>query len=148
MLCSLDTNVLVYAANEDAAEHQPARELIAGALQEPSKWMLADQVLFELYQALRNPKILQNPLSAEASAEQLDFLHKQSGFLRCCYDVRCWNSIYEILSRPETPRQRTFDVVLGVTLARNGVTHFYTRNPKDFAGIEFKEVINPIDSLP
>ncbi|CAN5374994.1 type II toxin-antitoxin system VapC family toxin [soil metagenome] len=145
MLCSVDTNILLYAANEDAEEHQPARKLIAGALQEPSKWIVADQVLFELYQALRNPGILQNPLSPEASAERLDFLHKQSGFLRCRYDAHCWNPVYEILSRPETPRQRTFDVVLGVTLARNGVTHFYTRNTKDFAGIGFKEVINPID---
>ncbi len=145
MLCSLDTNILVYAANEDAEEHQPARKLIADALQEPFKWMVADQVLFELYQALRNPKILQNPLSAEATAARLDFLYQQSGFLRCRYDAHCWNPVYEILRRPETPRQRTFDVVLGVTLARNGVTHFYTRNARDFTGIGFKEVINPID---
>jgi predicted nucleic acid-binding protein len=46
-------------------------------------------------------------------------------------------------SNPEFPARRTFDAVLAVTLRSNGVTRFYTRNARAFAGAGFAEVIEP-----
>ena len=145
MLSSLDTNILVYAANEDAVEHRLAKDLVDEALQEPSKWILSDQVLFELYKALRNPKILVRPLDAAGAAKQVLFWRTKSGFLHCAYDLPSWETVFEILSRSDTSYQRTHDIVLGITLARNGVGRFYTRNTKDFEGLGIPQVINPID---
>ena len=44
---SLDTNILIYASNEDAPEHAKAQKVVAKLLATPSEWILADQVLIE-----------------------------------------------------------------------------------------------------
>jgi hypothetical protein len=54
---SLDTNILVYAANREAPEHGKALAVVRTMLAQPSEWILADQVLWEFYPALRHPRI-------------------------------------------------------------------------------------------
>jgi len=54
---SLDTNILLYAANEDCSEHPAALRLLDEALASPHEWILADQVLFEMYVGLRHPRV-------------------------------------------------------------------------------------------
>ena len=61
---SLDTNILLYAADEDCREHEAAIRLVNQALDSPTEWMLADQVLFEMYAGLRHPRVFAKPLSA------------------------------------------------------------------------------------
>ena len=39
---SLDTNILIYATNEDAPEHAKAQKVIAKLLATPNEWILAD----------------------------------------------------------------------------------------------------------
>jgi predicted nucleic acid-binding protein len=145
MLSSLDTHILVYAADEDAVEHPKASALMERALREPSRWMVAEQVLWEFYKALRNPRVVTRPLSAEQSARRIRFLREESGFLRCCYELNQWREVMQTLARPRTPFQRTHDVVLGVTLRAHGVERFYTRNTGDFQKVGFRELINQID---
>ena len=142
---SLDTNILVYAADEDADEHRAASVLVEEMLENPAEWVLADQVLFEFYRAMRNPRIFPHPLGATEAAMRIQFLQSQSGVARCCYELSYWNGIHTILSDSGTPAARTYDIVLGVTLRSHGVTRFFTRNTKDFSEIGFRDLINPID---
>ncbi len=44
---SLDSNILLSAANGDCEEHALAAALLNDALSAPHEWLLADQVLFE-----------------------------------------------------------------------------------------------------
>jgi len=44
-LCSFDTNILIYATDQDCAEHGAALELMESALDAPENWIVADQVL-------------------------------------------------------------------------------------------------------
>lgn len=60
---SLDANILYYATNADCPEHRPALEVLDRARGEPGDWILADQVLFEYYRLVRNPRVLESPLS-------------------------------------------------------------------------------------
>jgi len=142
---SLDTNILIYAANEDCEEHAKANALVNEALANSGDWIIADQVLFEYYKALRHPKILSRPLVATAAAAQVRFLRRRSGFMVCCYELTIWDRIFSKLEAEGFPYQRTHDLVLGETLRNNGVTTFYTRNIKDFAEIGFPNLVNPID---
>lgn len=145
MTNSLDTNILIYAANEDSQEHAQALKIVQEMLANPQSWILADQVLFELYKALRNPRILEKPLTASTAAEHIRFLREDIGVARCCYELSDWAPVWEQLAQSTTPAQRTHDIVLGVTLKKNGVEAFYTRNTKDFQSIGFSNLINPID---
>lgn len=142
---SLDTNILLYAADQDCREHNAAIRLVNAALGSPTEWMLADQVLFELYAGLRHPGVFAKPLSAAEAAKRVAFLRDESGFSFCCYELRSWPTIRTVLAIPAFPRRRTYDFVLAVTLRSNGVDEFYTRNIADFRDAGFKHLINPID---
>jgi predicted nucleic acid-binding protein len=142
---SLDTNILVYASDEDAREHKAAGIVIDEMLANPEEWILADQVLFEFYRAMRNPRIFQSPLGAREAALRIKFLQSESGVARCCYELDHWDGVFSLLKSTATPASRTHDLILGVTLRSNGVKRFFTRNSKDFIAIGFSELINPID---
>ena len=145
---SLDTNILVYAANADALEHAAAKTVVEEMLSHPEQWVLADQVLFEFYKALRNPRILEKPLGADAASRHLSFLCEHSGVPRCCYELEQWDAVLGRLRDPSTPYQRTHDIILAATLRARGVTRFYTRNTRDFQDAGFDELIDPIDKEP
>lgn len=140
---SLDTNVLVYAANASCPEHEAALALVEKMLANPSDWILADQVLWEFYKALRHPRILEKPRTASQAAAHVRFLRETSGVAFCAYDPHCFPEIIARLESKQFPYQRTHDVVLGATLRANGVKVFYTRNTKDFADAGFTRLIDP-----
>ena len=142
---SLDTNILVYAANRGAPEHGKALAVVQTMLAQPSEWILADQVLWEFYMALRHPRILQKPRSAAQAAAHLRFLREESGIACCAYELPHFAEVLECLERSRFPYQRTHDAILGITLRRHGVTVFYTRNEQDFADAGLGKIINPID---
>ena len=141
----LDTNILLYAADEDCREHDAAIRLVNDALRSPDDWMLADQVLFEMYAGLRHPGVFAKPLSAAEAARRVAFLRDESGFSFCCHELRSWPMIHAGFAMPAFPRRRTYDLVLAVTLQSNGVTDFYTRNVADFRTAGFNALVNPID---
>ena len=63
----------------------------------------------------------------------------------CCYEIALWGRMLDQLSRRDFPYQRTHDEILAQTLLHNGVKTFYTRNTKDFEGVGFEQLLNPID---
>ena len=142
---SLDTNLLLYAADEDCLEHAAAIELLNEALESPEDWMLADQVLFEFYFCLRHPRVFAKPLSAAEAVKRVAFLRDEAGFSFCCHELRSWQTIRTGLAKQSFPRRKTYDLVLAVTLRSNGINTFYTRNTADFRDAGFEAVINPID---
>lgn len=140
---SLDTNILLYATNADCAEYGWARPVLDSLLSHPSDWILADQVLFEYYRLIRNPRVLSKPLDARSASRQIRFFREEAGCLHCAYDATCWDAVVSRLSRRDFPPGRVFDLVLAVTLEANGVERFYTRNDSDFRSLELFEVMNP-----
>ena len=146
-LSSLDTNILLYAANEDASEHFVCNAFLQKVINEPSGWVIADQVYLELYRAIRNPKVMSYPLSAKQAADHVSILRDQLGIMHCCYNSECWNVVIQNLGSAHFPYRRTHDAILAATLVSYGVKTFYTRNTKDFADSGFQAVINPVDSI-
>lgn len=142
---SLDTNILVYGSNEDAPEYGKARKLIESLAETPQDWIIADQVLIETYRALRNPALMQHPLSATEASALLHFYREEAGCRRCCYELGTWIPLQKYLNSTRFDPRKTFDAVLAVTLLSNAVDTFYTRNTKDFKQFGFRTLINPID---
>jgi predicted nucleic acid-binding protein len=141
---SLDTNLLYYATNASCPEHSRARLFVEQTAREPLEWIVADQVLLEYYRLIRNPAVLERPLSASEAAHRVLFFRDEIGWRHCAYDRECWSEVMSGLSGTRFPARRTFDLVLAVTLRRNGVSAFYTRNPADFSGFDWFRVVDPI----
>ena len=55
---SLDTNILVYAANVDCDEHERANRLVNQALSSPHEWIIAEQVLSTYQKELHHGAIV------------------------------------------------------------------------------------------
>jgi toxin-antitoxin system PIN domain toxin len=142
---SLDTNILIYASNQDAPEHLKAQKLVGELLAVPSEWIIADQVLIEFYRALRNPAVFERPASAPEAWEIVKFYREEAGCQRCCFELQMWLPLEPHLKSRHFEAKRTFDAVLAITLISNTVDVFYTRNAKDFKGFGFRSVVNPID---
>jgi len=142
---SFDTNILLYAVNRDCPEFEAANVAIDFALTRPDEWCLADQTLFELYRLLRNATVLQRPLSGSEAADLLLYYREKTGWHRCAWELPFMNELVPFIGRNDFRPRRFFDVVLAITLKRNGVKRLYTRNVKDFEGLDFFEVVNPID---
>ena len=143
---SLDTNLLFYSINTLVPEHQGSRAFILQALAQPSEWIVADQVWFELYRLLRNPVLTETPLSATEADETIDYFRNRSGWSRCAWEPVTMDKLRKHWRVQSFPPRRTFDLVLAHTLKANGVTEFYTHNTKDFAEYGFFRVTDPLDS--
>jgi len=146
-LSSLDTNILLYAANEDAPEHDVCKAFLQHVVSEPADWIIADQVFLELYRALRNPKVMSHPLQSADAVRHLSIIRDEMGIMHCGYSPECWGGLIRKLARDDFPSRRTHDAVLAATLLSNGVKTFYTRNTKDFVDAGFQKLINPVDGL-
>ncbi|MCC5843984.1 MAG: PIN domain-containing protein [Verrucomicrobia bacterium] len=144
-MISLDTNILIYAVNQDCEEHDRARAVYQEMLSRPSEWIISDQVLFEFYRALRNPKIFEFPLTHTEALHQITFLREETGVLHCAYEHRLWETFMKPFQNSQPKSVQIFDYVLATTLLANGVNTFYTRNIKDFKRFSFKELVNPVD---
>jgi toxin-antitoxin system PIN domain toxin len=142
---SLDTNILIYASNGDAAEHLKAQKLVEELLAAPTEWIIADQVLIELYRALRNPAVFQRPATAPEAWGMVNFYREEAGCQRCCFELEMWRRLEAHLKSTRFEAKRTFDAVLAITLISNAVEVFYTRNTKDFKRFGFRSLVNPID---
>lgn len=142
---SLDTSILLYAINRDCAEHESCRTLVAEALDAPNDWVIADQLWFELYRLLRHPSVLQRPLDAATAANTVAWYRDKSGWQQCAWSPAQMPRLHAQWAQQDFPARRTFDAVLALTLRSNGVTRFYTRNVRDFAGAGFAAVVDPVN---
>jgi predicted nucleic acid-binding protein len=143
---SIDTNILLYAVNADCSEHVQARELVDAALSNPFEWIVADQVYFELYRLLRNPAVLERPLGAAEASSVIEYFRYRSGWSRCAWQLDHFDILLPYLRWEETRGIGVFDLVLAATLHDAGVTMLYTRNTRDFAGLDWFDVHNPIST--
>ena len=141
---SLDTNILLYGINRDCPEHEACRDLIGKALKESSSWIVAEQVWFELYRLLRNPSVLEKPLSSCDASETVAWYRNSSGWLTCAWEPDMMHKLHSLWGASGFQGRTTFDAVLAVTLESHGVKFLYTRNIRDFEVFDFFSLSNPL----
>jgi toxin-antitoxin system PIN domain toxin len=138
----IDTNILAYARLADSPWHKQACAFLE-SLGESSEVVIGEQILVELYLLLRNGKVLSPPLGpAEAVAECELFRSHPRWRLADAADVM--PDVWPCAAAPGFPRRRIIDVRLAKTLQSHGVQEFATANVKDFEGLGFRRVWNPL----
>ncbi len=75
----VDTNVLVYALDADAPQHEAARALLEAVREASTTLFVTSQILCEFYSVVTNPRRVSKPRSAAdavaAISGLLGFLH-------------------------------------------------------------------------
>ena len=140
-MLSVDTNILLYSLNNDCPEYAKASAFIDSIATEEA--VICELVLVELYLLLRNPAVVARPLASDAAAELCNAYRRNPAW-RLVDGAPVMNEVWEMASRAPFARRRIIDARLALTLRHHGVTRFATRNTKDFQGLGFDELLNPL----
>lgn len=140
----LDTNVLVYAHNQDALFHLPALRLISSILKGDIKGVLAQQNLWEFYAVITDKRRVMKHLSVNEASDLVE------SYLKSSFDI--------VLPTKETTKialalgkqgkvkgGQIFDAFLVATMLSNNLKTIITLNSKDFTPFSQIQVINLSD---
>ena len=145
ILFSCDTNILLHSLNANSPRHDLARTFVNSL---DSRFRMSELVLVELYVLLRNPAVLNQPLSAPEAVEICENFRrhpKWGGVIDLApQSARVMDQVWRAAADHNFARRRIFDARLAFTLRHYGVTHFATQNLKDFQGFGFREVFDPL----
>jgi len=143
---AIDTNLLVYAHNEDSEFNEKSAAFLEKVLNERNEdgnlgICIPAQVLTEFVNVITRHNV-RSPLSlSEAINLVQDYL--DTGVTIISQKESQIHTFLDVLASVTT-RKNIFDVALIATLRDNGVSGIYTVNVSDFKGSEFLEVINPL----
>lgn len=143
-MISIDTNLLLYSLNPSSKFHEAATKFLHSHFSDSSlRVVLAEYVLVELYVLLRNPAVMSQPLSAMAARDLVTSYWSIPNVMRVQH-ADIMDDVWKLAGAKAFARRRIFDLRLALTLRHTGVTHFATANVKDFEGLGFKKVWNPL----
>lgn len=135
---SFDTNILFYASNKESKYYQAANDLM-NSFADDSSVVLAELVLVELYLLIRNPAVMEIPLSEKEAYLFISSYRKHPSW-RLVENAPIMDEVWELAKSKDFPRRRVFDLRLALTLKYHGVKVFYTVNNKNFDQAGFSEV--------
>jgi len=139
MIYTLDTNVLVYAADESFPLHSAARDVRDRAVAEQRKARLCYSVLLEFFAVVTDSRRVGNPLPpAEAWREVRTYLN---AFEVLYPDERTLVELERLADQYQITRQTIFDALIVAMMIQYDVKGIYTDNRKDFARFDEVEVL-------
>ena len=137
----IDTNVLVYAADESSEFHEASR-----ALRDDEAVALAvtPQILMEFYAIITDPRRVASPRSGEEARAEIEKYANSSHIMTLHPTPGVLSQVLTLLaSYPQVTRQNIFDLFIVATMLGNGVNRIYTFNESDFALFTEIEVLRP-----
>jgi uncharacterized protein len=145
-MLSIDTNLLLYCYSETAPQHAPAKAFIEEASGRDDV-ALSEFVLSEFYLLLRNPTVLEQPLTAAQAVAVIQSYRQHPrwkifGFPPTSREIHA--ELWRQAAKPSFARRRIYDTRTALSLRAFGVNEFATANVKDFQGFGFSKVWNPI----
>ncbi len=143
-MISCDTNLLLHAYNKQSALHIPAKDFFI-KYSGNRDFTICELVLTEFYVLLRNPAVVEKPLSAEKAFEVCQRYRQNINWIVIDYPGGLMKEIWERASRPDLGRRSIFDARLALTLRHHGVSEFATRNVRHFQDYGFKHVWDPLE---
>jgi uncharacterized protein len=144
-MIGIDTNILLYSLNPSSKFHVPAVQFLNQCLGDRTRHIaIADYVLVELYNNLRNQVVMRHPLTPRKATEIVKSYWQFQNVSRIEY-APVMDKVWEYASGTQFARRRIFDVRLALTLQYHGVDEFVTANVKDFEQLGFRSVWNPVD---
>jgi predicted nucleic acid-binding protein len=139
----IDTNILVYANNEDSKFHAVCKSLVEKAVNGKIKTVVSVQNLIELYAVITDQRRVEHPLSP-IKAKQLIEFYKSSHIRVVVPLAQTVDTVTKLIEKHGPKSQSVFDYLLVATMLDNGVHGIYTANSEHFKHFDSVKVINPI----
>jgi len=144
MSYTIDTNILLYASDQESPHHERAKAFLEARGGDPDLLCLSWVTLMGYQRIATHPSIFRNPLSAQQAWGNVTSL---LALPRCrvITEQKGFNEEYERVSRTIGVKGNLVpDAHLAVILLQHGVSKIYTADA-DFRKFGFLNVVNPID---
>lgn len=140
----VDTNVLVYAANEDAPEGRRCREQLMAWREQASPWYLTWGVLYEFLRIVTHRRVLRSPWTIEGAWEFVAAL-LDSPSLHVLTETDRHEHVLRAVVAEVTGLKGNLvhDVHIATVMREHGIRRIVTRDG-DFRRFPFLEVIDPL----
>ncbi len=146
-MLSIDTNILFHGFNEDSPGHDRALAWLTAIAGEEDV-AISELILAELYRLLRNPAVLKHPLPADEAVEVIQTYRRHPRWRLIGFPIESrplHDALWQRARAKDFAFRRLYDVRTALTMISQGVTEFATVNVKDFEGLGFRKVYNPIE---
>ena len=144
----VDTNVLVYAADSSAPEHQRCRALLEQWREGSAAWFLTWGICYEFLRVVTHPRVLRRPWTASASGGFLEALWASPSLGFLVPTDRHRTVLRDIVRDVPTLAGNLFhDVETASLMREHGIRRICTRDT-DFHRFSFVDVIDPVTSEP
>ncbi len=140
----VDTNVLVYAANPDSAEHDPCYDLIQTWRRQATPWHLTWRIIYEFLRVVTHPRLLPSPYPLGEARRFVEGLLVVPSLAILIETPRHPDVLAQLTERmPQASGNFLFDLHTAVLMQEHGIRRIYTRDT-DFHRFDFIEVIDPL----
>ena len=138
----LDTNILVYAADELSPFHRKAKEIRDKVGRERIKACISLQVLTEFYSAVTNTRN-EIPLSPKKAKKEIESYLRNDFIIKLSPREKTIRRMIDLAQIKGVKGQNIYDTQIVATMLDNGIRRIYTNNDKDFVKFGEIEVVNP-----
>ncbi|MBN1346341.1 MAG: PIN domain-containing protein [Phycisphaerae bacterium] len=142
-LCVVDTNVLVYALDNESEFHSKARIVLDRGLEDNAGLCLTPQTLAELFAVVTNSRRVRSPMRPLEALSTIGHILSLPGVVLLPVPSDIVPRWLRLVERYPVTGSGIFDLQLVATMLGNGVRRVYTFNRSDFERIEEIEVLSP-----
>jgi len=140
----VDTNILVYAADEDSTFHSRCYELIEEWRRQTSPWYVTWGILYEFLRVITHPRVFRKPWSVTKAWSFIEAVLASPSLSILVATGRHADVAAEVIkSLPSLSGNQLYDAQTAILMREHGVRRIYTRDT-DFHRFSFLEPIDPV----
>lgn len=144
----VDTNVLVYAADTSAPEHDRCRQLVEGWRRRNSAWFLTWGICYEFLRVVTHPRVMRRPWTLPQAELFLSAIQDSRGLEILTPTERHGHVLAEVIAEvPGLAGNIIHDTQTAVLMREHGIRRICTRDT-DFHRFPFLEPIDPLTADP
>ena len=145
-MLSIDANLLLYAFNHASPWHAESREWLT-SIQDDEEVAISELILAEFYGLLRNPAVVKHPLPSDEAVDIIQTFRTHPRWRLIGFPIES-RPLHDALWHRARGKgfafRKLYDARAALTMTSQGVTEFATVNVKDFEGLGFRKVWNPL----
>ncbi len=140
----VDTNVLVYAADTSAPEHERCRALLERWRETSAAWFLTWGICYEFLRVVTHPRVLRRPWGSRSAHEFLEAVAAAPGLTMLVPTDRHAAVLKELVdATPGLAGNLWHDAETACLMREHGIRRICTRDT-DFHRFPFVEAIDPM----
>ena len=139
---AVDTNVLVFAEIESAAEHEVARTLLGELAEGPAPWAIPWPCVYEFLRVVTHPRVFDPPVPAAHALADLRRILAAPTLLMLREGSRHLETMERVMESSGATGNLVHDAHIAALCLENGVSELLTGD-RDFARFPELRISNP-----